>query len=504
MTDPDMASTHASTEGGSIDIDGVPVFWGDTPGPLQATLVFRVGQADETLRRRGLTHLIHHLALANIGQTHSASTGHVGQLFTTFVVSGTEEEVVSTLNDLTRGLATLPSEQIPAQIAAIGAEPRPSGWATELLTLRFGLRGYGLVACDELGLLDADAEDVDNWQHAWFTAENAALVCSRRPPEGIDLSRLPSGIRKPAPLPHPNELQLPAVYHVGSDVIALSLLVDDGAVTDLAGELLLSRLNDRILAIDETMGPIETDELQVGDGKEVLSLAVRVSAERAVEVRDALSSELFKFSMSGPEPESLDSTRLANRRGRGSSAPDALAMAQQAAMHFLLDDDGDLGPAIDDITPVDIAAIIRAATPSAIWLVPPDVEVHDRRLFEISAGSSSMVTGNEFRTVPTLVPDRLGDRLIVGVDGITLLYGGTLPVTVQFLECVTLQVWADGARTLWGADGIRFLIHPSTWLGGDDVIAWIDSQIDTWLRLDMATPSGYILPLAVVPPAPGR
>ena len=50
-----------------LDVDGVPVLLGPTAGPMQAGLVFRVGFADEPLARRGITHLLEHLALYPLG-----------------------------------------------------------------------------------------------------------------------------------------------------------------------------------------------------------------------------------------------------------------------------------------------------------------------------------------------------------------------------------------------------------------------------------------------------
>ena len=46
-----------------LDVDGVPTLLAPTTGPMHAGLVFRVGQADETLARKGITHLVEHLAL---------------------------------------------------------------------------------------------------------------------------------------------------------------------------------------------------------------------------------------------------------------------------------------------------------------------------------------------------------------------------------------------------------------------------------------------------------
>ncbi|HEY6743325.1 MAG TPA: hypothetical protein VI110_13280, partial [Lapillicoccus sp.] len=49
-------------------IDGVQTYWVDTGRPtLTASLTFRQGQVDESLPKRGWTHLIEHLALRDGG-----------------------------------------------------------------------------------------------------------------------------------------------------------------------------------------------------------------------------------------------------------------------------------------------------------------------------------------------------------------------------------------------------------------------------------------------------
>ena len=45
------------------DVDGIPVFWAPAPGAFRAALLFRVGVADETPAKRGITHIVEHLAM---------------------------------------------------------------------------------------------------------------------------------------------------------------------------------------------------------------------------------------------------------------------------------------------------------------------------------------------------------------------------------------------------------------------------------------------------------
>jgi zinc protease len=78
-----------------VVIDGVPVFSLPLSGPLRATLMFRVGFADETLPRLGITHLVEYLALFCLMAASDSSrvNGWVEPTRTRFTVSGTPSEV---------------------------------------------------------------------------------------------------------------------------------------------------------------------------------------------------------------------------------------------------------------------------------------------------------------------------------------------------------------------------------------------------------------------------
>ena len=64
------------------EVDGVPVLFAHHPGPVRAGLIFRVGVADETLGRTGLTHLVEHLALHRQGLADYHFNGATKAAFT--------------------------------------------------------------------------------------------------------------------------------------------------------------------------------------------------------------------------------------------------------------------------------------------------------------------------------------------------------------------------------------------------------------------------------------
>jgi len=123
------------------EIDGLPVYWSTAPipvnKPVHAALVFRHGQADETLATSGRAHLIEHLALFPIPLERSQFGGYVDHTRTVFRVSGTEREVRQFLRSVTDNLQALSNgsslrnrSSLPSptpQEAILGARPCDCG-----------------------------------------------------------------------------------------------------------------------------------------------------------------------------------------------------------------------------------------------------------------------------------------------------------------------------------------------------------------------------------------
>lgn len=496
-------SPAPTVEVGRGEVSGVAAFWGNDDEPLIATLSFRIGQADETLRTRGMCKLVAQLATSGIDDPDVDLSTSVNPLRTSFTVTGPSGPAGEVMTKVARRLAALPTEQIAEAIAEIEAAwAPPQRWDIELLTLRYGSRGYGLPACEDLGLNDLDPAVFDAFQRNWFTAGNAVLICNRQPPSEIILSALPDGDRKTLPEPHPIDLELPAVHPGPDHCIAVSFLTRVDPAVELALGIVVARLRKRFEAMDPRVGHVELEIQPTGEGLGTVTMFVPVPNEVVAELREAMISELFRFSMNGPEVDELDLARVDRRRARDHRSDESsqLAILEGVAELFGA---GAYAARDIDAGPAELASAVRRMLPQAIWLIPRSTPIVDHRLTAISEGSDLIVEGNPFPPVPEIAAVRRGDRLIVGGDGITLLVAGALPATVRFEDVVAVQRWSDGARTLWGADGIRFLVHQEAWLGGDQVIDWIDEQVEAWLMIEMNQPSGYVLPIDP-PPIPAR
>ena len=156
---------------------GIPVWFSDVPGPCFASLMFRVGIADETLSTCGITHLVEHLALYTLGRRDHQYNGFVDDVRCVFYASGEEDEVLEFLRPgLGAAVADLPEERLEAEGASCAPRPAKAATCTRACA-RTATRagGYGLVNYHELGLRWLEAEQVNAWARERFTTGNAVL-----------------------------------------------------------------------------------------------------------------------------------------------------------------------------------------------------------------------------------------------------------------------------------------------------------------------------------------
>ncbi len=106
-----------------VEVDGVPVLWREGPPPLQASLQFRVGTADETFVTSGITHAVEHLAMRAVGRWPQEVNGEVGNLLTDFTTSGRPELVADFLAAVCRVLSDLPVDDLALELGVLGPKP---------------------------------------------------------------------------------------------------------------------------------------------------------------------------------------------------------------------------------------------------------------------------------------------------------------------------------------------------------------------------------------------
>ena len=104
-------------------VDGVPVFWTEAGEEMLAGLTFRVGRADESLARGGVTHMIEHLALYPVGvEAAKHYNGQVDAVTTMFLRRGTAEEIAEFFRAVCANLRELPAERLERERQVLRTE----------------------------------------------------------------------------------------------------------------------------------------------------------------------------------------------------------------------------------------------------------------------------------------------------------------------------------------------------------------------------------------------
>ena len=105
-----------------LEVDGVPTLLAGTTGPMHAGLMFRVGQADETLARRGITHLLEHLVLFPVGTADYHYNGATGNVVTYFHMQGSAADITAFLVGVCRSLGNLAIDRLETEKTILRTE----------------------------------------------------------------------------------------------------------------------------------------------------------------------------------------------------------------------------------------------------------------------------------------------------------------------------------------------------------------------------------------------
>jgi hypothetical protein len=476
------------------EVDGVPTFWVDAPGKAFGCLTFRVGHADETLPRRGVTHLVEHLSLAACDGMPMAYNGAVGPTLTTLVASGSPAEVAEVLTTATRSLAGLPWDRLDTEARILRAEAanRGVGLVGHALATRYGARSYGLAGFPELGVHHLDASSIDAWRREWFTRQNAVLWLAGAPSPELDLSALADGRRRSAPAPVPlAEQPLPCWFGGPSGTLAvvahLARSPEAYAAWSIAGTRVRKRLRNAEGLSYETNASY--DPITADDAHGVL--VTDCIPDQADAARDAVLVELNRFASSGPTAEEL--AEHVERSRRALEDPEqAPGDAQRHAVGALLGEDVEDDPSslLEGLTTDAIGSALAPALRGAVWVVPDDVGMADRRIHLIINSSDGSPPPGPAVHRPAPVASYHPDRLVLDAEELALCWPDDRFIRARWSEIAAVQRWADGGRTIWGSDGFVITIRPGEWRDQQRVIEAIDRQVAPDLVVAMPTELG--------------
>ncbi|MYQ45456.1 insulinase family protein, partial [Streptomyces sp. SID4985] len=252
------------------EVDGIPTLFAETTGPLRAGLVFRVGVADETLARTGVTHLVEHLALHRLGVSDYHFNGETKSAFTHFYIEGAEHEVTTYLHTVAASLRELPMERLETEKEILRTEESRRS-SPQLPLWRYGAQGYGLASYPEWGVRELGPDAVRDWAWTWFTRGNAVLwIAGERMPAGLSLG-LPEGGRHPMPAVTSALPRTPAYFSDGKGGVLLDAVVTDTAAARLYAGILERELTRALRQEGGYSYTAATDYLPRRDGYAVLT-----------------------------------------------------------------------------------------------------------------------------------------------------------------------------------------------------------------------------------------
>lgn len=445
-----------------LDVDGVPTLLAPAPGPVRAGLVFRVGVADETLARRGVTHLLEHLALAPSGPLDHGANGVTDTLFTSFVVRGGPAEVTTFLASVCRHLHE-PSARalaVEREILRVEQRGRGRGGLDELPLWRHGARDHGLVSYPEYGLAGLTEDDLREWAAHWFTRQNAVLfVTGDDLPAGLRVE-LPDGTRHPVPTPSSALPDTPAYFPAGAGLVALDAVVRRRAAGAVYAGVLERELFRSLRQEDGLSYLVAGGYEPRHDG----TAMVRAMADALPDKQDAVLGGMIDVlaALRVGRIMSADRDVVVTRQREALSAAHADADRLPGCARDLLTgqpirDLDELRVELDAVTVDDLRDVAGEVADSALLLVP---QGHTADW----AGFTAAPTASEEAVEGRVHQGTDGEaELTVGADGITVTYGDTHS-TVRYAACAALLAWPDGARRLIGEDGITLHLEPNLFL----------------------------------------
>jgi hypothetical protein len=457
-----------------FEVGGVPGLMAPTSGPMHAGLAFRVGFVDEPLARRGITHLVEHLALHSVGVADYHYNGATGVEFTRFHMQGAEKDVVAFLNGVCAALRDLPMKRLAVEKEVLEAEAhgRNASVSEPMWLWRHGARDYGAGAYPEWGLPGITEDDLRAWVARYFTRENAVLwVAGEAVPSGLALD-LPSGTRQPLPPPSSALPSTPACFGGSAGLVAWDTLVPRAPAAAVFADVLERMLFRELRQESGISYAAQTDYQPLGREHVVITAAADSLPENSGAVLGGMVDVLATLRAGRVDP--ADVTAVIGKRIEGMRhSEDVAARLPAQALGLLagrevLDVD-ELIAGLTAVTASDVTAVAGHAWANGLIMSPSRA---DYAGFTIAPQESERaVTGTEYRALPGATA-----LLVVGDEGVSLIDDGSL-LTVRYDECVLMRAWPDGGRQLIGADGIVVWAEPTLHRAGREAVTRIDAAV---------------------------
>ena len=466
----------------TTEVDGVRTFWADSGRPtLAATLMFRVGAADETLATTGWLHRLEHRALHGLPRGTLAVNGSVSPLLTTFAMHGPPEQVVAALAEVTRRLADPDLDELDRERRVLAAESATRGGPVQrAFAMRFGAAGPGLLSYDDLALGRATPESLADLSRRAFCAQNAALALDGAPPPDLRVA-LPSGSRWAETPARP--VERPRSSYAEPAGLVLTGLVGRTGPATLVAPVVEDALRRTLREKDGTAyspysmyEAVDADRALVVAGTDVSPATTQSLFGTVLDLADDLAAR-------GPDPQSL-SDLLAAMRQAFTDPYNVGYLSHRAAGQSLrglpLEQLEDI---LAELDATDVEALRPALTDFRDHLiagVPPATAPHTR--LPIITQPMHPAAAKGVRSANWPADDSRLD-LENGAEQLVTVGNRHGHHRYPVDKVAGYLTWDDGTRALVLADGWSLSIRPDAWHKGRRLLARLDALVPSELHL---------------------
>lgn len=470
-----------------MQIDGVPVFVAETPGPLAAGLVFGVGRKDETFVKGGLTHLVEHLAMSAVGRTALDCNAGVDLDTTEFTATGPPGQVAEFLQTVCRALSDLPLDRLAVEVDVLRTENAGVGGPVlgTVLGELHGLTGFGLAAARVPAMKALTPDDVLGWAARWFHTGNAAVWFTGPVPEGLALP-LPHGEPPARSWPVARGLPTPAwTEHPVAGAVGLGAEVGDDPALAAALGVLRERVEDELRHRRGVTYTVDVERLPMAPHRRLAAVVADVREGHESLAAHVLWRQLGLLADAGPAEDELvrERERTAALLDDPRTAAGEVAVRAHAAVLGLPDTSvADLRLRSDAVRADDVRTAAAAVRDGALLCVPQDTGSAPAELPELPAWSADVVDGRSFaRRRGSPAPK--GARLLVGDEGVSVVLGPEEQVTVRWQDVVGLVRIGAGEWRLTGRDGHGIPVVVDDWRDGGEALAAIRAAVPEALQV---------------------
>lgn len=462
-----------------LHVSGIPLVHVPGTSRCEVTVLFRTGVVDESFREHGWTHLLEHLVLGDDPSFDHAVNGGVGLHHTAFAYRGEPSDAARWLRVLGDRLREIPLQRLALEKRVLDAEAqiRSPSLVDHLLELRYGRRGVGLVASQEVGLLDIPTDRLREFAAMRFVGAACVVVVEGQLPDGVELE-LPVGSPRPVPAGEPLDIALPAKLEVDGAGPAWSGVTARGGAASVLADVLRARALELLrhkhaVAYSPLVAYVPVDATSAQ-----LAVVLDPSDERRVLAARLLPQLIAALADDGPTATEVERARAAAVAAAADSGP---AVEGHSLARELLDAGapGPDGPGLEDVTPDLVRAAARDAASTSLWLLP-EAAIGQVDARQLSRWSTGTVEGHTYRQRrrTSLRGRSETQRLVIGDEGAMVDGGPANRFTVRWDEAVGTAVYTDGARALYGVDGTQLTLLPSHWRGGEALPALVDTHVD--------------------------